>query len=162
MVGSDPKIFRLRRVKNRVFGVFRVKFFPPAAGLWQSFLFLTLRGGSRGCAASSVFTSVGSIVTDVRTTIISSLKPVMSLPNLGTIFLSLIFFRLKNLENSNFKFFHPKNLENSNVTFDFLGWKTPNRFEKGNYENSRFGNETAEGLYDIVWLVVHEKCGAHG
>ena len=33
MVGSDPKIFRLRRAKNRVFGVFRVKNFPPAAGL---------------------------------------------------------------------------------------------------------------------------------
>ena len=33
MLGSDPKIFRLRRAKNRVFGVFRVKNFPPAAGL---------------------------------------------------------------------------------------------------------------------------------
>ena len=33
MVASDPKIFRLRRAKNRVFGVFRVKNFPPATGL---------------------------------------------------------------------------------------------------------------------------------
>ena len=32
MLGSDPKIFRLRRAKNRVFDVFEAKNFPPAAG----------------------------------------------------------------------------------------------------------------------------------
>ena len=33
MVGSDPKIVRLRLAKNRGFDVFGVNKFPPAAGL---------------------------------------------------------------------------------------------------------------------------------